>query len=340
MNKTAKFLYCVFGGLILVVLLFLRADQYFRSGFYNRYMGIMLALSLTLWLVACVVIWKWISPLSKGKALIRWLAVFTGACLIIDIVEYFLLNQILLGASAQIRFSFVGLILFWLMGILFFLGWHIVYSLVKALFTDTHSTVLKVFRIILLSLVGLSVLLILGTNLCITIMTRSQIYTNETVPNGEVAIVFGAGVWEEQYSPTLVLKDRIDAVVDLYQAGKTERILLSGDGMEGSLEVEIMKRYALEQGIPEGALLLDPLGDRSFNTCQQAKETFGVEEAILVTQRYHLPRALFTCDGLGIQSAGLIADQRTYSPVSQAVWGLREMLATAYGWVEVFFVGK
>lgn len=160
------------------------------------------------------------------------------------------------------------------------------------------------------------------------ISVQGKIFNIETAKTSRAAIVFGAGLQRDK-TPSPVLKDRISTAVQLYQAGKVEKILLSGDNrFEYYNEPASMKEYALSLGVPEDALILDFAGRRTYDTCYRAKEIFGLKEAILVTQRYHLPRAIFTCSGLGIKVTGVKADLREYSHRSLAFWNLRELPAT------------
>jgi uncharacterized SAM-binding protein YcdF (DUF218 family) len=106
-----------------------------------------------------------------------------------------------------------------------------------------------------------------------------------------------------------MLADRVATGADLYHAGKVDILLFSGDGREASYnEPESMKRYALSLGVPESAIVLDYAGLRTYDSCYRARHIFGVEEAILVTQNFHLDRALFTCNLLGVKSDGVFAD--------------------------------
>jgi vancomycin permeability regulator SanA len=142
------------------------------------------------------------------------------------------------------------------------------------------------------------------------------------------AIVFGAGLWRDG-SPTPVLRDRVATAAQLYFEGKVEKILMSGDNRFVDYnEPGAMHAYALQLGVPEEAMVLDYAGRRTYDTCYRAKAIFGLQEAILVTQSFHLPRALYTCRQLGIDAVGVPADLRTYPRRSLAFWNLRELLAT------------
>ena len=87
-----------------------------------------------------------------------------------------------------------------------------------------------------------------------------------------------------------------------------------------------MKSYAIELGVPEEDLLVDSGGDRTFLTCSRAHEIFGIDSATLVTQRYHLPRALILCHAIGIDAVGVASDLRSYR--AERFWQVREAFAT------------
>jgi SanA protein len=177
--------------------------------------------------------------------------------------------------------------------------------------------------------IGISVIvLILGARLYTGFFSRSRIDSVESVTPVSVAIVFGAGL-QRDGSPSPVLRDRVETAVNLYQAGKVKKVLMSGDNRFIDYnEPGAMRAYAVELGMPEKDIVLDYAGRRTYDTCYRARNIFGVEDAILVTQSYHLPRALFTCNALGLVSRGVPADQRTYSRSSQLMWNVRELPAS------------
>jgi SanA protein len=93
-------------------------------------------------------------------------------------------------------------------------------------------------------------------------------------------------------------------------------------------EPAVMRDLALSLGVPEDAIVLDFAGRRTYDTCYRAKAIFGVDEAILVTQAFHLPRAIYECNRLGVDSIGVEADLRVYRKSSMLYWNGRELLAT------------
>ena len=109
---------------------------------------------------------------------------------------------------------------------------------------------------------------------------------------------------------SVALAHRVDAAVALYQAGKVDKLLLTGDNSSpGYDEPDAMRDYAVARGVPPGAIVLDYAGLRTYDSCYRAGKVFGVrsDEAILVTQDYHLPRAMYTCDELGVRAIGFAA---------------------------------
>jgi SanA protein len=96
-----------------------------------------------------------------------------------------------------------------------------------------------------------------------------------------------------------------------------------------------MKEYALELGVPEDAIVLDYAGRRTYDSCYRAGAIFGLQQATLVTQNFHLPRALYICRMLGISATGVKADQRMYRQGSIMWWNLREVPATLVALWEV-----
>jgi SanA protein len=164
--------------------------------------------------------------------------------------------------------------------------------------------------------------------------SRRLIYARiEDAPARRVAIVFGAGIWPDGRLSD-VLADRVSTAVALYRAGKVEKLLMTGDNRFVDYnEPQAMKEYALQLGMPERDIVLDYAGRRTYDSCYRAKEIFEVPNAILVTQRFHLPRALYTCNGLGLESVGVAADRRSYQRIRW--FTLREQPAILMAWWEV-----
>ncbi|GAB4580095.1 MAG: ElyC/SanA/YdcF family protein [Anaerolineales bacterium] len=166
---------------------------------------------------------------------------------------------------------------------------------------------------------------------------QPRILTVESAPTRPVAIVFGAGLTRSG-NASAVLRDRIQAAADLYFAGKVQKLLMSGDNSDIYYdEPSAMKRYAMTLGIPEADIVLDFAGQRTYDTCYRAREIFGVSQAILVTQAYHLPRAILTCNLLGVNATGVPAYESRYWRGAMEFWTMREYPATAAAFWDLFF---
>lgn len=180
---------------------------------------------------------------------------------------------------------------------------------------------------------GLAVLIL--PRLVTILSTLTRIYPISQVPTRRVAIVFGAGLLRDG-SPTPVLRDRVAAAAELYFTGKVENLLFSGDNRFLTYnEPGAMQAYALKLGVPEEAIVLDYAGRRTYDTCYRAKAIFEIHEAVLVTQGFHLPRALYTCQALGMDVVGVASDLRPYRLFSRLSWNLRELPAALFALLDV-----
>ncbi len=174
------------------------------------------------------------------------------------------------------------------------------------------------------------------SRLVTTVASKGLIYSAEQAPSTKVAIVFGAGL-QRDGSPSPVLSDRVEAAVNLYLDGKVDKLLMSGDNRFVDYnEPGAMRAYAVSLGVPEEDIVLDYAGRRTYDTCYRAKYIFQIDKAILVTQSYHLPRALFICNQIGVKSVGVSADLRTYMNSSLFSWNMRELPASLVALWEVW----
>lgn len=159
--------------------------------------------------------------------------------------------------------------------------------------------------------------------------TATQRYsTVQDVPARPIALVFGAGLLPDG-SPTPMLADRVDAAIALYRAGKVGRLLFSGDNSRPEYnEVGSMLAYAVERGVPPEKITLDFAGFDTYDSCYRARTIFGVTAAVLVTQRYHLPRAVYDCTKLGIRAVGIgTSDWGAYDNGMMTSYEIREAIA-------------
>jgi len=181
-----------------------------------------------------------------------------------------------------------------------------------------------VLMIVLLGLLALGV-----PRLVTSLYARGRTYAAADVPARPVAIVFGAGL-RRNGTATAVLQDRVTAAARLYFAGKVQKLLLSGDNRFLDYnEPGAMREVALSLGVPAGDIVLDYAGRRTYDTCYRAAAIFGVTQAILVTQSFHLPRALYECNALGVDAVGVASDLTRYRRVTMLYWDARELFASA-----------
>lgn len=158
--------------------------------------------------------------------------------------------------------------------------------------------------------------------------TAGAVYplTDPRLPHHHAALVFGAGLTATG-APSAVLYDRVATAAALYQEGKVDKLLMSGDNHVAEYnEVAAMRRTALALGVPERDIVLDYAGFRTFDSCYRARAVFGLRAATLVSNAYHLPRAFYTCGQLGLDVAGVPADRQAYPTF---YYGLREVPAVA-----------
>jgi SanA protein len=188
--------------------------------------------------------------------------------------------------------------------------------------------IIKMILSIILILLILTVLTLIFSRFVTGFVATPLTYQPSDIPSAPVAIVFGAGL-QRDGSPSSVLRDRVLTAVELYKTGKVQKILMSGDNRFLNYnEPGAMFEYASELGVPPTDIVLDYAGQRTYDTCFRAKSIFGVSEAILVTQKFHLPRALFTCNSLGVKAVGAIADKHNYFAYTQVIWFIRETFAS------------
>lgn len=155
---------------------------------------------------------------------------------------------------------------------------------------------------------------------------KDKIFTVDSVSGGyDCIIILGCGV-KDDGRPSDMLYDRIITGVELYKKGIAPRILMSGDhGRTDYDEVGTMKKYAVDMGIPEDAVFCDHAGFSTYESMVRANKVFGIENAVVVTQSYHLYRALFDAESFGIDAYGVSADVRRY--LGQTNRNIREIIA-------------
>ena len=193
------------------------------------------------------------------------------------------------------------------------------------------------YGVICLIIVIALMLIILGINLYVKSSTKNQIIENNDYSNLkdiDCIVVLGAGIWGDKPSP--MLEDRLLQAIDLYQNNVSSKIIMSGDhGKQDYDEVNTMKNFAIDKGVPSESIFMDHAGFSSYESIYRAKEIFGAKKIVIVTQKYHLYRALYIANQLGIEAYGVGADPRQY--VGAAYRELRERLARKKDFIKCMF---
>lgn len=197
----------------------------------------------------------------------------------------------------------------------------------------------KNIRIIVVSALAFVILLLLFVtvvNAVVVNSTKNNIVSDADNLDGiECIVVLGAGL-KSNGQPSDMLKDRLDCAVELYNIGVSDIIVLSGDcsGAEYD-EVSAMYAYCMEQGIPESALIKDNYGFSTFESIDNVIIEFEYRKIIIVTQKYHLYRALYIAEKFGAEAYGYTADVRQYK--GQLFRDMRECAARTKDFVKVLF---
>ena len=190
------------------------------------------------------------------------------------------------------------------------------------------SLIKKLFKIALIAVLAALLLIgVLNAVVCLPAKNRMRSVEQSLAEKGyDCIIVPGCGVWGE--TPTPLLSDRLDAAIALYKAGVAPKLLMSGDhGRVDYDEVSVMRRYAMERGVASEDIFLDHAGFSTYETMYRASDIFGVKKAVVVTQKYHLYRALYDAAAFGIEADGTVATGHKFA--SQTMWDIREAFARA-----------
>ena len=139
--------------------------------------------------------------------------------------------------------------------------------------------------------------------------TDDRLRTTADVPRADVAVVFGAGLWDGEPSPYLA--HRLDAAAKLYRAGRIEVVLVTGDNSREEYdEPDAMRAYLTRHGVPGSRIVSDYAGFDTWDSCVRAKKIFGVDRAVLISQGFHIRRAVALCETAGVSSYGVGVDDR------------------------------
>ena len=168
---------------------------------------------------------------------------------------------------------------------------------------------------------------VLGINQYVIASAKERILSADDAAQGgyDCILILGAGVYDDG-DPSPMLEDRLLCGIGLYERGAAGKLLMSGDhGRKGYDEVGVMKEYAVRAGVPSEDVFMDHAGFSTYESLYRARDVFLAEKVLIVTQKYHLYRALYIADKLGLENAGVAADKRKFP--QQAAYDQREILA-------------
>ena len=202
----------------------------------------------------------------------------------------------------------------------------------------------RIFTIFVTSIYIIAILLTIATNSITIYSTRNEIHNfNKVIQNSEqnqydAILVLGCGVVRNQPSP--LLQERLDAGIELYKKGVAPKIIMSGDhGREDYDEVNVMKSYAIQQGVPSEDIFMDHAGFSTYESVYRAGNIFLAKKLVIVSQRYHLYRAIYISKLLNFEKV-VGADSTTYRMYGQTVRDLREIFAREKDFFKVIFRPK
>lgn len=189
----------------------------------------------------------------------------------------------------------------------------------------------------LLVVVAAVVLVFVGTNAAAILSSRDDIVDAQEAASfdADAIIVLGASVLPDG-TPSSILRDRLDDGIALYFAGAAPKLIMSGDnGTESYNECWAMKRYAIAQGVPSEDIFCDHAGFSTYETMYRARHVFGAERVVIATQTYHLYRAIYDAQGVGMEAIGVPSDYGDYA--NQLWYDVREIFARTKDFFQVLF---
>lgn len=201
-----------------------------------------------------------------------------------------------------------------------------------------HPNTRRLIVIIIASLLAALFLLFAVINIIVLLSVQSRIVDIEeakALGSFDCILVLGAGVWRNN-RPSHVLEDRLKIGIEAYCAGVSDKLLMSGDhGRNNYDEVNVMKSFAMDCGIPSENIFMDHAGFSTYESMYRARDVFSAHRVLIVTQKFHMYRALYIANALGLEAYGLTSDLREYANATYSQ--LRESLARVKDFFMVIF---
>lgn len=202
--------------------------------------------------------------------------------------------------------------------------------------------VVKIIIVILVLLFVVAATAAFSVDSFVKAKAKERIITAEEatqISDADCIIVLGCRVWSDN-TPSAMLSDRLKRGVELYKAGAAPKLLMSGDhGREDYDEVNVMRKYAEEEGVDSKDIFTDHAGFSTYETMYRAKEVFKAKKVIIVTQSYHLYRAVYDAEKLGLEAVGVVSYERDYDN-KQPYRDIREIAARCKDFIYCIFKPK
>ena len=196
----------------------------------------------------------------------------------------------------------------------------------------------KIYIIIAVSVILVVLLSVFSVNYCVKSISSKKIISPEKITeinNADCIIILGCGV-KFNGQPSMMLADRLERGIDLYKQGVAPKIIMSGDhGQIEYDEVNTMKQFAIDKNIPSEDIFMDHAGFSTYESMYRAKEIFKAQSIVIVSQEYHLYRAIYIAEKLGIEAYGVNADYRLYG--GEKYREAREILARVKDFFKTVF---
>lgn len=197
----------------------------------------------------------------------------------------------------------------------------------------------KIYKILIVTVI-VCIILVLSINFYVIGTTKDNIIKDNNysiIKDVDCILILGAGIWGN--SPSPMLQDRLEEGIRLYKEGVASKIIMSGDhGQEGYDEVNVMKEYAINKNIPSEDIFMDHAGFSTYESIYRAKKVFDADKILIISQEYHLYRALYIADKLDIDAYGVNSDPQSYS--GQVYREFREILARNKDFINCIFKPK
>ena len=194
----------------------------------------------------------------------------------------------------------------------------------------------KIIKYVIIVFIIITIM-VFGINLYVKLSTKKQIIEEDEykkLTDVDCIIILGAGIWDNKPSP--MLEDRLLEGIKLYKNNVSDKIIMSGDhGREEYDEVNTMKNYAIENGVLSEDVFMDHAGFSTYESIYRAKEIFKAKKIVIVTQKYHLYRALYIANKIGIEAYGVGADPRKY--LGATYREIREIMARDKDFIKCIF---